>query len=169
MDPALHERIEASDDKSREIATNTSNALCHKTMEIFARAYGAEAGVAALKWLPYGGLYLTGGLTPKNISLIRDGPFLEAFLDKGRVSGMLSSVPLYAVMVEDLGERGAKYVALDLLQKDLIQAARAQAQPAAVSPVAVEEGGCKACSLLIAGAVVGAAVAIGMMVANRRR
>ncbi len=68
------------------------------------QAYGAEAGVAGLKWLPYGGyyehkkpslftkfifvfatgLYLTGGLTPKNIHLITDphGPFLSAFHDK---------------------------------------------------------------------------------------
>jgi glucokinase len=40
--------------------------------------------VAALKWLPYGGLYLTGGLTPKNIALIQDpeGPFMAALLDK---------------------------------------------------------------------------------------
>lgn len=32
---------------------------------------------------------------------------------------MLHSVPVYAVMVEDLGERGAKYMALSLLQTDL--------------------------------------------------
>ena len=30
---------------------------------------------------------------------------------KGRVQGMLRSVPIYAVMVEDLGERGAHYMA----------------------------------------------------------
>ena len=29
-------------------------------MEIFYQCYGAEAGLAGLKWLPYGGLYLTG-------------------------------------------------------------------------------------------------------------
>lgn len=73
------------------------------------KAYGSEAGTACLKWLPYGGLYLTGGLTPKNIDLISDpnGPFLAALLDKGRVSDMLSNIPVYAVMVENLGERGA--------------------------------------------------------------
>lgn len=78
-------------------------------MRIFVTAYGAEAGVACLKWLPYGGLYLTGGLTPKNIDLIKDpnGPFLHAMLDKGRVSGMLCSIPVFAVLVENLGERGA--------------------------------------------------------------
>ncbi|RYG58892.1 hypothetical protein EON64_20825 [archaeon] len=90
------------------------------------QAYGAEAGVAALKWLPYGGLYLTGGLTPKNVSLLQDpsGPFMTALLDKGRVSGMLCSIPVFAVMVEDLGERGAKYMALHLLKTDLTVSAQ---------------------------------------------
>jgi glucokinase len=68
--------------------------------------------VAGLKWLPYGGLYLTGGLTPKNIDLLRGehGLFMTAFRDKGRVSGMLSPIPVYAVMVEDLGQRSVKYI-----------------------------------------------------------
>ena len=70
-------------------------------------------GVAALKWLPYGGLYLTGGLTPKNIDLIRDpnGPFMTALLDKGRVKSLLYSVPIYAVIAENVTERGSAYVA----------------------------------------------------------
>ena len=41
-----------------------TDALCRQTMDIFIRCYGAEAGLAGLKWLPYGGLYLAGGLTP---------------------------------------------------------------------------------------------------------
>jgi hypothetical protein len=73
------------------------------------QAYGSEAGVAVLKWLPFGGLYLTGGLTPKNIKLITDsqGPFLSSMRDKGRVSAVINDIPVYAVMVENLGERGA--------------------------------------------------------------
>jgi hypothetical protein len=38
-------------------------------MEIFYQCYGAEAGLAGLKWLPYGGLYLTGAHL---LSCIRD-------------------------------------------------------------------------------------------------
>jgi glucokinase len=103
----------AGDMKGAVIAKNTQNELCRLTMELFVTAYGAEAGVAALKWLPFGGLYLVGGLTPKNIDLLKDsdGPFMTAFLDKGRVSGMLNGIPVYAVMVEDLGERGAHFAA----------------------------------------------------------
>lgn len=34
---------------------------------------------------------------------------------QGRVSGMLSAVPVYAVLVDDLGERGAHFMASKLL------------------------------------------------------
>jgi len=111
----------------------SSDELCKKTMDIFVtvskhvhscrhhtylltltvnvQAYGSEAGVAGLKWLPYGGLYLTGGLTPKNIHLLtgEHGLFMTAFRDKGRVSGMLNPIPVYAVMAEDLGQRSVTY------------------------------------------------------------
>jgi len=52
---------------------------------------------------------VTGGLTPKNIDWIRgkDSHFMTAYNDKGRVSPILDNVPLLAVMVEDLGVRGA--------------------------------------------------------------
>eukprot|EP00597_Dinobryon_sp_UTEXLB2267_P000637 CAMPEP_0170067782 /NCGR_PEP_ID=MMETSP0019_2-20121128/6991_1 /TAXON_ID=98059 /ORGANISM="Dinobryon sp., Strain UTEXLB2267" /LENGTH=412 /DNA_ID=CAMNT_0010275239 /DNA_START=36 /DNA_END=1274 /DNA_ORIENTATION=- len=119
VSPEIHDMIaNAGDLKGAVIAKNQDNAVCKKTMEIFITAYGAEAGVAALKWLPYGGLYLTGGLTPKNIDLMKDpnGPFMTALLDKGRVSGMLCSVPIYAVLVENLGERGAHYMSFKMLQ-----------------------------------------------------
>ena len=109
----------AGDMKGAVIARNQKTCeLCAMTMEIFATAYGAESGVAALKFLPMGGLFLTGGLTPKNIDLIAqpDGPFLRAFLDKGRVSGLLRDIPLYAVMVEDIGMRGARLVAANDLR-----------------------------------------------------
>jgi glucokinase len=37
---------------------NQNTELCQKTMEIFACAYGAEAGVAALKWYIYTFIYV---------------------------------------------------------------------------------------------------------------
>lgn len=43
-------------DKGRIVAVNADLCpLCAQTMRIFTAAYGAEAGVAGLKWLPYGG------------------------------------------------------------------------------------------------------------------
>jgi len=88
---SVHNEInDASEsDRGKVISMNASIcSLCRRTMLIFTSAYGSEAGVAGLKWLPYGGLYLTGGLTPKNIGYITgtepdsDGLFMGALLDK---------------------------------------------------------------------------------------
>ena len=121
---AVHEEVAAAGDlKGAAIAKHAAaDSLCRRTMEIFVAAYGAEAGTMGLKFLPYGGLYLTGGLTPKNMHLLRDpaGPFLTAFRDKGRVSEMLAGIPVFAVKVEDLGERGAHFVAFKELQGMLV-------------------------------------------------
>ena len=72
-------------------------------------SYGSEVGCVGVKLIPTGGLYVTGGLTPKNIDWIegKDSCFMQAYRDKGRVSPILDSVPLLAVMTEDLGVRGA--------------------------------------------------------------
>jgi glucokinase len=54
-------------------------------------------------------MYVTGGLTPKNMQHIKspNSEFMKAYFDKGRVKVVLETVPLFAVMVEDLGVRGA--------------------------------------------------------------
>ena len=72
--------------------------LCRLTMETFATAFGAEAASAALKWVPLGGLYIAGGMTPKNLRLLEgaDSLFMRAFGDKGRLSPLLKRVPVYA-------------------------------------------------------------------------
>ena len=112
VNPEVKKAVDAAGDmKGAIIAQHKEDELCVKTMEVFMAAYGAETGVVALKWLPYGGLYLTGGMTPKNIDLIKDpeGPFMTALFDKGRVKSMLYTVPIFAVIAEDLGERGAHF------------------------------------------------------------
>lgn len=137
------------DDKKAPAAVVARNShkpdsLAAEAMDIFAGAYGAEAGVACLKYMPFGGLFITGGLTPKNIDRIQgeNSVFMQAFRDKGRVSSFIKKVPVYAVMVEDLGERGALWVALkmllDRLNKDRDGPAREKQQTAMLaSAVAV--------------------------------
>ena len=99
--PTVHaEFLEAGDMQGRVVSTHASNTgkpnqlyseLCDQAMQIFLGAYGSELGVAALKWAPLNGLYVGGGLTPKNIARIAEpgGPFLRAFCDKGRLSPLV--------------------------------------------------------------------------------
>lgn len=70
-----------------------------------------------LKYLPRGGFYVTGGLAPKNLDYFTQKDiFLKACFNKGRVSPALKAIPIYLVLTEDLGERGAHYYAYQLLE-----------------------------------------------------
>lgn len=95
-------------------ATEAEDRLCQKAMELFTAAYGAEAGNLALKLLPYGGLYIAGGIAAKNLSLMQSGPFINAFTHKGRVSPLLKKVPVHVVLNGDVGLIGAALCAARL-------------------------------------------------------
>lgn len=88
-------------------ALDQRDRLCEQTMQLFIRAYGAEAGNLALKLLPYGGLYVAGGIAGKILPLMQNGDFLAAFRDKGRVSVLLEQVPLSIVSNPLVGLIGA--------------------------------------------------------------
>lgn len=89
--------------------------LCVQAMEIMMSAYGAEVGNCAVKFIPTGGCYVSGGLTPKNIKFIQgaDSPFMKAYNDKGRMTeNVLTGIPLLAVLNESSGLDGARVCAL---------------------------------------------------------
>lgn len=112
-------------------AANAGDSLCSQAMDIMLGAYGAEAGVAALKFLPFGGLYIAGGIAPKNRERIVSGQeFMAAFHDKGRLSPLLRRIPLHIVLNEDVGQRGAYLVAVRALK-----AARSHAGASAMPAV----------------------------------
>ncbi|MBF2036078.1 MAG: glucokinase [Leptolyngbyaceae cyanobacterium T60_A2020_046] len=105
---------QAGRDKTVDPAATISKAaledddpLCRQTMELFVSAYGAEAGNLALKLLPYGGLYIAGGIAAKNLPLMRQGIFLNSFTDKGRVSALLEEIPVHLVLTPQVGLIGA--------------------------------------------------------------
>ncbi|MGK7910618.1 MAG: glucokinase [Synechococcus sp.] len=78
-----------------------------QTLDVFADVYGSEAGDLALKLLPSGGLYVAGGIAPKILPFLRSGQFMQAFLDKGRLQSVISSVPVHVVLNPDVGLIGA--------------------------------------------------------------
>lgn len=88
-------------------ALEKSDRLCEQTLQMFVDAYGAEAGNLALKLLPYGGLYVAGGIAAKILPLIKEGQFLRAFGQKGRVSPLLERVPVQVVLNPQVGLIGA--------------------------------------------------------------
>jgi glucokinase len=89
--------------------------LCAETMEVFVGAYGAEAGNLALKLLPYGGLFVAGGIAAKILPLLDRGGFIAAFKDKGRMAPLLERVPVHVVLDSKVGLIGAARHAAELL------------------------------------------------------
>jgi len=86
-----------------------------RALDIFVKIYGSVVGNLALTMLPYGGLYIVGGIAPKLLAEIKKGKFMEIYFDKGRVSNLLKDVPLYVVLNTDVGLHGAAIYAQRLM------------------------------------------------------
>jgi glucokinase len=110
------------EEKTVDLAAEISKAalaqtdhLCQQTMRLFVEAYGNEAGNLALKLLPYGGLYVAGGIATKILPLLQRGEFLKALKTKGRVSSVLDQIPIYIVLNPKVGLIGAALNAARML------------------------------------------------------
>ena len=106
-------------DKTVDLAAAVSKAaqagddfLCEQTMNLFMSAYGAEAGNLALKLLPYGGLYLAGGIAAKILPLLQQGAFMKAFSRKGRMRPLLERIPVHVILDPKVGLIGAALTAV---------------------------------------------------------
>lgn len=90
------------------------DALCDRAIEIFIEAYGAAAGNLALTLGARGGFYLAGGIAPALLPRLREGGFLRAFRDKGRLSDYLDAIPVHVITTGDAGLIGAAVVATEI-------------------------------------------------------
>ncbi len=79
--------------------------VCAETLELFVHLYGVEAGNHALKIMSTAGVYLGGGIAPKNLDLFRKGTFLRSFWSKGRMEPLMRDMPVKVI----LNDRTALY------------------------------------------------------------
>ncbi|MEX2288176.1 MAG: glucokinase [Planctomycetaceae bacterium] len=81
--------------------------LCVATLDMFVSLYGAEAGNLALKLMATGGIYIGGGIAARILPKMRDGTFVKAFSDKGRLSDILEQIPIKVILNEKAALIGA--------------------------------------------------------------
>jgi glucokinase len=81
--------------------------IAEHALDLFAAIYGAEAGNLALKVMATGGVYLGGGIAPKILPWLKRAAFLDAFLAKGRMRGLLESMPIRVVLNDRCALLGA--------------------------------------------------------------
>ncbi len=87
--------------------------LCARALDLFASAYGAEAGNFALKIMATGGVYLGGGIAPKVLTKLDPAGFTKSFAAKGRLQDLLERIPVRVITNEHTALLGAaRYAAL---------------------------------------------------------
>ena len=87
-----------------------------QTMDLFVSAYGGRAGNLAMQVMATGGVYVGGGIAPKNLDRMRDGSFVRNFLDKGPLfRPILEKIPVHVVLEQRTALIGAaQYAAAHL-------------------------------------------------------
>lgn len=85
-----------------------------KTFEIFRDAYARFAANCALDALPYGGIYIAGGIAPKNPGIF-DADFTRKFEKCHERPDVLRKIPIYLVKNCNVGLLGAGFAGAKLL------------------------------------------------------
>jgi glucokinase len=81
--------------------------LAATTLQMFVEIYGAMAGNLALLLKSTGGLYVGGGIAPKILDKLKDGSFMRNYGDKGRMSGLVMSIPVRVILDDKTALYGA--------------------------------------------------------------
>jgi len=92
-------------------ALNNQDETCVKTLSLFCKILGQEAGNLALKCLSQGGVYIAGGIAPQIHTFLEKSEFRPAFEEKGRLKDFLQKVPTYLVTNTEVGILGAGLLA----------------------------------------------------------
>ena len=115
------------DDLANELSSSTDKAIliskygrenkyaiCSKTIEIFLSILGSHAGDMTLTTLSTAGVYFGGGIPPKIITKDNQSILLKAFLNKGKLSYVVKSTPIYVINDDHAAVLGAAHLALEI-------------------------------------------------------
>ena len=83
------------------------DSACTRTLDWFLSLYGAAAGNLALKFLARGGVYVGGGIAPHLLSKFKEGGFMKAFLNKGRLHSFLETMSVRIILNDQTALLGA--------------------------------------------------------------
>ena len=87
--------------------------MCVKALDIFVAVYGAFAGNVALVLKATGGVFIGGGIAPKILEKLKDGTFIGAFMEKGRMSSLVATIPVRVILNDKTALLGAARVAAE--------------------------------------------------------
>lgn len=89
--------------------------LCVKVVDLFMTILGSEAANLALKLYATGGIYLGGGILPRLKDVFDFSLFLQSFQNKGPMTELLKSIPIYLILRNDAALLGIRNYACQML------------------------------------------------------
>jgi glucokinase len=95
------------------------NAVAGKALRLFVNIYGEFVGNAALIWPARAGIYLAGGIAPRIADLMTSREFVSFFLNKGTMRPLVEKMPVYLVMDDMMGLKGAVLMAQRLFEEQV--------------------------------------------------
>ena len=96
-----------------DLAISDEDQLARDTLDCFVSILARTAGDVALQNDARGGVYIGRGITPKILKLLDNDRFRETWRNKGAMSAHLASIPVYAILANDAGLRGAAVATSD--------------------------------------------------------
>jgi glucokinase len=110
-DPAVLAQLAAPDaDAPRIVSEAALQGQCpvaDQALDLFVSVYGGVAGDLALMAVSTGGMFVGGGIAPKILERLKDGAFMQAFTNKGRLSPLLENMPVQVILDADAALMGA--------------------------------------------------------------
>jgi glucokinase len=88
-------------------ALEGTDPVCRDALDTMISIYGAEAGNLALRVVATGGVYVGGGIAPRILPRLREGGFMHAFVEKGRLAKLLADVPVKVILNDKTALYGA--------------------------------------------------------------
>jgi glucokinase len=81
--------------------------VASRALDLFVSFYGSVAGDLGLMAVSTGGMFVGGGIAPKILDRLKAGAFMDSFTNKGRLSPLVSLMPVHVILDADAALMGA--------------------------------------------------------------
>lgn len=85
-----------------------------RALDLFIECYASEAANLALKGMTIGGIFIGGRIAPQIVTAMDKGRFMERFVKRGKMEGLLADMPVAVIMNKSTALIGAAGQVLDM-------------------------------------------------------
>lgn len=97
-------------------AKDSKYPVCKETIDLFIRFLAIESAQLALKFKATKGIYIGGGILPKNLELLDNQLFKKNFVDSNKMNPLLEQIPVKVILNEKTALTGAALFSISKLK-----------------------------------------------------